>query len=78
VTTVTLKDGRLEGGCFGSDGGTYSVGDDRITFRSVEYGYDTTVTFSMDNQGNLHLTPVPPMDPGDAFTCFYKPWTKID
>jgi TRAP-type C4-dicarboxylate transport system substrate-binding protein len=75
VTTVTLKDGRLEGGCFGSDGGTYSVDDDRITFRSVEYGYDTTVTFSVDNQGNLHLTPVPPMDPGDAFTCFYKPWT---
>jgi TRAP-type C4-dicarboxylate transport system substrate-binding protein len=78
VSTVTLKDGHLEGGCFGSGGGSYSVDDDRITFRSVEYGYDTTVTFSVDNQGNLHLTPVQPMDPGDAFTCFYKPWTKID
>jgi hypothetical protein len=37
-----------------------------------------TVTFSVDDQGNLHLTPVPPIDPGVAFTCFYKPWTKID
>jgi TRAP-type C4-dicarboxylate transport system substrate-binding protein len=78
VTTITLKHGRLEGGCFGADGGTYSVDGDRITFHSVEYGYDSTVTFSRDDQGNLDLTPVPPIDPGDAFTCFYKPWTKID
>jgi TRAP-type C4-dicarboxylate transport system substrate-binding protein len=78
VVTVTLKDGHLEGGCFGSGGGTYSVDDDRITFHSVEYGYAFTVTFSVDNQGNLNLTPVPPMDPGDAFNCFYKPWTTID
>jgi TRAP-type transport system periplasmic protein len=78
VTTITLKHGRLEGGCFGADGGTYSVDGDRITFHSVEYGYDSTVTFSRDDQGNLDLTPVSPIDPGDAFTCFYKPWTKID
>jgi hypothetical protein len=32
----------------------------------------------MDGKGNLRLTPVPPIDAGDAFTCFYKPWTKID
>jgi TRAP-type C4-dicarboxylate transport system substrate-binding protein len=78
VITVTLKDGRLEGGCFGAEGGTYSVEDDRITFDSVEYDPNVTVTFAVDDQGNLHLTPVPPMDPGDAFQCFYKPWTKID
>ena len=78
VTTITLKHGGLEGGCFGADGGTYSVDGDRITFHSVEYGYDSTVTFSRDDQGNLDLTPVPPIDPGDAFNCFYKPWTKID
>jgi TRAP-type C4-dicarboxylate transport system substrate-binding protein len=77
VTTITLKDGQLEGGCFGSDGGTYSVDDNRITFHSVEYGYGSTVTFSVDGQGNLHLTPVPPIDAGDAFQCFSKVWTKI-
>jgi TRAP-type C4-dicarboxylate transport system substrate-binding protein len=77
VITVTLKDGQVEGGCFGALGGTYSVEDDRITFDSVEYDPNVTVTFAVDDQGNLHLTPVPPMDPGTAFTCFYKPWMKI-
>jgi TRAP-type C4-dicarboxylate transport system substrate-binding protein len=78
VNTVTMKDGRVEGGCFGVDGGTYSVDGDRITFHSIEYGTGSTVTFSRDEKGNLDLEPVPPIDPGDAFECFYKPWTKID
>lgn len=78
VNTITLKDGQLEGGCFGAYGGTYWVRNDRITFDSVEYDPNVTVTFSVDDQGNLHLTPVPPIDPGAAFACFYKPWTKID
>ena len=78
VTTVILNDSDLEGGCFGADGGTYVVEADRITFHSVEYGYDLTATFSRDDQGTLDLTPVPPSDPGDAFWCFSKPWTKID
>ncbi len=78
VNTITLKDGRLEGGCFGVDGGTYSVQGDRITFHSFEFDDDATVSFSTDEQGNLHLEPVPPIDAGGAFECFYKPWTKID
>ena len=76
VTTVKLQDGQVEGGCFG-EGATYSVTGDRITFNSPEYGYSTTFSFSNDGKGNLHLTPVPPMDKGDAFQCSYKPWTKI-
>ncbi len=78
VNTITLKDGRLEGGCFGVDGGNYSVKGDRITFHSIEFGDYATVTYSRDEKGNLHLEPVPPIDPGGAFECFYKPWTKID
>jgi TRAP-type transport system periplasmic protein len=78
VTTITLKDGHLEGGCFGTQGGTYAVDDDRITFDSAEYDLNVTVSFSVDDQGNLQLTPIRPIDPGIAFTCFYKPWTKID
>jgi TRAP-type C4-dicarboxylate transport system substrate-binding protein len=77
VTTVVLEDGQVEGGCFGSRGGTYSIAGNRITFHSVEYGYDMTVTFAGDDRGNLHLTPVAPMDPGDAFQCFSQVWTKI-
>lgn len=76
VTTVNLEDGRVEGGCFGQ-GATYSVTGDRITFNSPEYGYSLTFTFAVDGKGNLHLTPVPPMDRGDAFQCSYKAWTKI-
>ncbi len=75
--TVVLTGSELEGGCFGAAGGTYDVDGDRITFHSIEYDADSTVTFSVDAQGNLHLTPVPPMDPGAAFQCFSKPWTKI-
>jgi hypothetical protein len=78
TNTVVLKDGELEGGCFGAAGGTYEVDGDRITFDSVEYDPDVTVTFSVDAQGNLHLTPVPPIDPGTAMECFSKPWTKIN
>ena len=78
VNTITLKDGRLEGGCFGVDGGTYSVQGDRITFHSIEYDADSTVSFTRDEKGSLDLEPVPPIDPGDAFTCFYNPWVKID
>jgi hypothetical protein len=77
TNTVVLKDGDLEGGCFGAAGGTYEVEGDRITFHSIEYDADSTVTFTVDAGGNLELTPVPPMDPGDAFQCFSKPWTKI-
>jgi TRAP-type transport system periplasmic protein len=76
VTTVKLEDGQAKGGCFGQ-GATYSVDGDRITFDAPEYGYSMTFTFSADEKGNLDLTPVPPMDRGDAFQCAYKVWTKI-
>ena len=78
VTTIKLADGELEGGCFGAAGGTYTVKGDRITFHSIEYGYGSTVTFSRDADGSLHLTPVPPIDAGDAFVCFSQVWTKIE
>jgi TRAP-type C4-dicarboxylate transport system substrate-binding protein len=76
VTTVRLHDGRVDGSCFGQ-GASYSVGGDRITFASPEFGYSMTFTFSVDGRGNLHLTPVPPIDKGDVFQCSSKPWTKI-
>jgi len=76
LATVKLHDGQVEGGCFGQ-GATYSVAGDRIAFDAPEYGYSMTFTFSVDGKGNLHLTPVPPMDKGDAFQCSYKPWTRI-
>jgi len=76
VNTVKLRDGKVEGGCFGQ-GATYSVTGDQITFDTPEYGSTMTFTFSVDGKGNLHLTPAPSVDKGDAFECSYKPWTKI-
>ena len=75
VNTITLKNGTMKGGCF--EKGSYSVVGKRITFHSDAYNSDSTVTMSRDGKGNLDLTPVPPIDPGDAFQCFYKPWKKI-
>jgi TRAP-type C4-dicarboxylate transport system substrate-binding protein len=76
VNTVKLRDGKVEGGCFGQ-GATYSVTGDQITFNSPESGYTMTFTFSVDGKGNLHLTPAPSVEKGDALECSYKPWTKI-
>jgi TRAP-type transport system periplasmic protein len=76
VNTVKLRDGKVEGGCFGQ-GATYSVSGDQITFNSPESGYTMTFTFSVDGKGNLHLTPAPSVEKGDALECSYKPWTKI-
>jgi TRAP-type transport system periplasmic protein len=76
VNTVKLRDGKVEGGCFGQ-GATYSVTGDQITFDVPEDGSTMTFTFSVDGKGNLHLTPAPSVDKGGAFECSYKPWTKI-
>jgi TRAP-type C4-dicarboxylate transport system substrate-binding protein len=76
VNTVKLRDGEVDGGCFGQ-GATYSVTGDQITFDTPEYGYTMIFTFSVDGKGDLHLTPAPSVEKGDAFECSYKPWTKI-
>lgn len=75
VTTIKLMDGAMEGGCFES--GTYTVADGKITFHSDAYDTNSTVSFNRNDRGDLTLTPIPPIDPGDAFACFYKPWVKI-
>jgi TRAP-type transport system periplasmic protein len=76
VVTVTLKDGHMDNGP-GEPGTTYTVNGDRITFDVPAWGYSLTFTFSVDAKGNLHLTPVPPMDRGDQFIWSTKVWTKI-
>jgi TRAP-type C4-dicarboxylate transport system substrate-binding protein len=76
VQTIRLRDSQVQGGCFGQ-GASYSVSGNQIIFNSPEYGYTMTFTFAVDGKGNLHLTPVQPMDPGDAFQCAYNPWIKI-
>jgi TRAP-type C4-dicarboxylate transport system substrate-binding protein len=75
TNTVWLQDGS-----FRASGGlraTYSVTGDRITFDIPDFGYSLTFTLSVDGSGNLHLTPVQPMDKGDAVLWSTKPWIKI-
>jgi len=76
VETWTLDNGHVQNpkGLRGS----YSVDGNRITFQFTEFNYANTFTFRIDDAGDLHLTPVPPMDPGDAFLLSHEPWTKID
>jgi TRAP-type C4-dicarboxylate transport system substrate-binding protein len=75
TNTVWLKDGTLRAS--GGLRATYSVAGDRITFDVPEFGYSLTFTLSVDGEGNLHLTPVQPMDHGDAVLWSTKPWIKI-
>ena len=78
VDTIRLRDGQVEGGCWGSQGASYSLSGNQITLSSVEDGSTMIFTFAVDGKGNLRLTPVQPiMDPGGAFQCAYNPWIKI-
>jgi TRAP-type C4-dicarboxylate transport system substrate-binding protein len=76
VDTIRLRYGQVKGGCFGQ-GASYSFSGNQIVFNSPEYGHTMTFTFARDGKGNLRLTPVQPMDPGDAFQCAYNPWIKV-
>lgn len=80
TNTWILKNGHFE--VIGEEGGftgSYSVDGNRITFEPVVADYTTTFTFTVDDEGNLNLDPVPGVDPGDAFeTGAHTVWTKID
>ena len=76
VDTIRLRDGQVKGGCW-ADGGNYTLSGNRITLIQAMDGTTQSFTFAVDGQGNLHLTPVQPMDPGDAFQCAHNPWIKI-
>jgi TRAP-type transport system periplasmic protein len=78
TNTVALDDGRFSvRGTYGGFSGTYTVENNRITFEVPEFESANTFTFTIDDDGKLHLEPVQPMDPGDAFEFSVHPWTKI-
>jgi hypothetical protein len=80
--TMKLKDGTWiltdrETGQLHIDGqGTYAFKGNRILFRWPP-GPGISFTFSVDDKGNLHLTPIPPMAVDDQFVWSTKPWIKI-
>jgi TRAP-type C4-dicarboxylate transport system substrate-binding protein len=77
TTTFWLKDGSYRGSGDGTDHGTYWVTGNRITFHALVYHTTETFTFRRSTNGDLSLTPVLPMDHGDAVLMSTVPWTKI-
>jgi TRAP-type C4-dicarboxylate transport system substrate-binding protein len=78
TNTATLDGGEFTvRGTYGGFSGTYTVEEDRISFHVPEWDLTTTFSFTIDDDGNLHLEPVPPIDPGDAFEFSVHPWTRI-
>ena len=77
TNTYILKDGHFDAN--GGFTGSYSVDGNRITFAPTEFDDTFTYTFTVDDEGNLDLDPVPPTPPGDAFEAgAHTVWTKID
>ena len=75
TNTWILKDGQFD--ATGGFTGSYSVKENRITFEPVG-DHPNTFTFTADDEGNLNLDPVPPVDPGAAFEIgSHTTWTKI-
>jgi TRAP-type C4-dicarboxylate transport system substrate-binding protein len=61
----------------GVDGGSYEEFRDRIVFTWDAGGPPLTFTYTVDGDGNITLTPVEPMENGDAFVWSTKTWTKV-
>jgi hypothetical protein len=85
IFTMTLKDGKwtlrhTEAGQASTDvtADPYSVQGNRISFDWREVGEILIFTFSVEDDGDLHLEPVEPMNAGDQFVWATHPWTKID
>ena len=85
VATMTLNDGTwsLTMSVEGEDyveaaEEEFTVSGDRITLEWERVGSILTFTFSVDEDGNLHVVPVEPMNAADQFVMATHPWTKIE
>ncbi len=76
VITTVLRDGSWRANSSDPpDQGTYGVSGNRITFT---LGADTMrFTFRRDPDGTLHLTPIRPIDPGDAWIMSGAAWRRL-
>ena len=74
--TVQLKHHDAQGDQNDGDG-RYTVDGDRIVFAWHFAAATETFTYSVDDNGTLHLDPQLPMDSGDQFVMTTNPWEKI-
>lgn len=78
VGKMTLRDGRWllgEGDDPENSSGTYGIVGDKLVF---EWGEITlTFEFARDSDGTIRLTPLPPMNAGDAVVWAGGPWQRV-
>ena len=77
VGKMTLRDGRwLLGEDYSEeDSGTYRIVGDKLVF---DWGVSTlTFEFARDGDGTIRLTPLPPMNAGDAVVWGGAPWQRV-
>lgn len=72
-----LKDGKWRAPGPDDNHGTYFIRGNRITFVWPGAATTNVYRFRRDVDGTLHLTPIPPMDPGDQFVTTFEPWRRI-
>jgi hypothetical protein len=82
--TMVLDGGKMELRRHDSEGdwddgsGSYTIDGDQIVFSWEAVGYESTYSFSVDDDGTVHLEAQPPInDEGEPFVLSAKPWTKI-
>ncbi|HTJ37031.1 MAG TPA: TRAP transporter substrate-binding protein DctP [Dactylosporangium sp.] len=78
--TATLRDGKWDSRQTadpGTTSGTFAVSGNRMTFSWPAENLTLAFTFTVGATGDLTLTPVLPMDPGDQFVWSTHTWTKI-
>jgi hypothetical protein len=81
VFTITLDQGAAQlhiefaNGSPEEHSGTYEVVGNRLTFHTS--GLTESFDFTADADGNLQMTAVLPMDPGDVYVNTAKPWMLI-
>ena len=81
VFTITMSNGRWSlhhtEHDVGQDdgGGSYAISGNRIDLH--QQGNTNSFAFTRDDDGTLHLDPIPPMDTGDQFVMATNPWSKI-
>jgi hypothetical protein len=78
-TMVLSSDGTcsqivIDTGSRDQDPCTYDATGDRIDFHWQ--GLNLAMNYTADPDGTLHMTGIPPIDPGDSYAMTSKPWIK--
>jgi TRAP-type C4-dicarboxylate transport system substrate-binding protein len=77
ISTAVLRKGTWRFSGPDHDHGTFTIRGNRLRFVWPRIPSILVFDFKRDADGTIHLTPVPPSDPGDDFVWAYKPWKRL-